>query len=1107
MFDPKPILKNLPQMNNPKHPKAKHFYSTGIFSQLNSFSDLEVRIANLQTTKDKGDAFEVFVEGYFATQRIYDLKTIWPSNTAPSNLMLQLSLTENDLGVDGIYITHLDTFSAYQVKFRSNRAALTWRELSTFIGLADSHSIRSRVLITNCDDIPEVLNGRQGFFCIRGSDLDRLNSDDFKLLEAWLSASEYKIKKKDPQEHQQEALNCIVPALQANSRVSAIMACGTGKTLVALWVAEQLYAKRMVVLLPSLALLRQTLHEWLKETNLTDLAYLCVCSDATVDEGSDAYITRQSELDFEVNTKSENVREFLDAPFSGVKVIFATYQSARVIGSALKPNESFDLGIFDEAHKTAGREGRNYGFALDDKNISIKKRLFVTATPRHYNPHKRDADGEAQVVFSMENPEIYGEQVYRLTFGEAARRGIICGYRVVISVITSAMVNDELLSKGEVLINGDLIRARQVANQIALRDAVKKYGVKKIFTFHKTVKSAASFVAKNNEGIGNHLPDFETYHVSGEMPTSKREHIMRDFRHANNAVMTNARCLTEGVDVPAVDMVAFLSPRRSRVDIVQATGRAMRKFGNKKLGYVLVPLYLEQAAGESVEDAVKRTEFDEIWDILQSLQEQDEVLAEIISSYGEQKGRGKGFNDKGFADRIEFLGPLLQLDELKAAVTTRCLDELYSSWDSWYGKLKNFNEQFGHCNVSVDYEDKQLGVWVSSQRNRKKKNLLSADQIEKLDTLGFVWDFQSQKTDETWMKWYAQLEKYVQENGNPHVPKTYENTTLANWVWIQRQRKDSERGKERLLKKEQVALLDKLGFYWNPREERWQEKFRELQTFKGKHGHCKVELDADNNKKLHQWVNVQRSQKVQGKLAEERIRLLEDLGVNWEGSLLDEKWQKRYLELKNYYLEHGDSDVPYGSKQYPKLAKWVSSTRARFKAGSLTQEQINLLDELQFSWKLKDRGEWEDNLDVILAFKEKYGHCNIPLNFPENPKLARFVNQTRVQRNKGMLSEERITKLDAVGFIWASETRATGCDGLNGAWKTRYQELVEYKQQFGDCVVKRSKEDYEQLANWASQQRQFKKLGNLHPERIRLLEELGFAWVSPRVAGKGVGHV
>ena len=777
-------------MSNARHSRTGRFVQQRLFSGLSAFTELERRIADLPDEKSRGDAFEVFTEAYLATQRKHDAETVWPLPSVPTEVLGNLQLATQDYGVDGVLKTHLGKFSAYQVKFRTGRPALTWRELSTFMGLADSPNIHSRILLTNCDELPAVLNDRQGFFCIRGSDLDRLEPDDFKIIEAWLADSVYQAPKKTPQPHQTEALDNILPAFNEHGRVSAIMACGTGKTLVALWVAEKMQASRLLVLVPSLALLRQILHEWLRETNLPTLACLCVCSDPTVKEGLDAIDTKQSDLDFEVSTDVASVREFLDAPFTGAKIIFSTYQSAQVVGAALKPGEAFDLAVFDEAHKTAGREGRNYGFALEDANWPIRKRLFLTATPRHYNPHQRDREGEAKLLFSMDNPEVYGPQAYHLTFAEAARRGIICGYKVIISVITSEMVANELLSRSEVVVNGDAVRARQVANQTALRDAIEKYGASKVFTFHKTVESAASFVSDGSEGVRTHLPEFGTFHVNGTMPTARREREMRGFRAATRAVMSNARCLTEGVDVPAVDMVAFLSPRRSRVDIVQATGRAMRRSPGKTRGYVLVPLYVELATGETVEAAVNRAEFDEVWDVLNSLQEQDDVLAELIRYVGEQKGRGKGFDDSRFTDRIDFGGPRLGLDALRSAVTTRCLDSLYSSWDTWFGKLKAFKERFGHCNVETGWEeDPALAGWVSAQRTRRNKGMLYAERIRLLDELGFVWDFQTQKGQDTWMKWYRELEAYASEHGNPHVTRSYANTKLASWVWIQRQRR------------------------------------------------------------------------------------------------------------------------------------------------------------------------------------------------------------------------------------------------------------------------------------------------------------------------------
>ncbi len=835
------------------------------------------------------------------------------------------------------------------------------------MGLADSPQIGSRVLITNCDELPPVLNERQGFFCIRGSDLERLELDDFRAIDAWLADSAFITSKKQPQPHQIEALDALLPALETSDRVSAIMACGTGKTLVALWVAERREANRILVLLPSLALLRQVVHEWLHESSLPSLAYLCVCSDPTVTDGLDSLATAQSDLDFQVSTDTASVRGFLDASFSGTKVIFSTYQSARVVGAALKPDEAFDLAVFDEAHKTAGREGRNFAFALEDGNLPIRKRLFLTATPRHYNPHQQNREGEAKLVFSMDRPDVYGPQAFCLTFAEAARRGIICGYKVIISVITSEIVTKELLRRGEVLVEGDAVHARQVANQIAFRDAIEKYGTKKIFTFHKTVASAMSFVADGTEGIRTHLPEFQTYHVNGTMPTARREREMRDFRAATRAVMSNARCLTEGVDVPAVDMVAFLSPRRSRVDIVQATGRAMRRSPGKTTGYVLVPLFVEQAADESVEAAVSRTDFDEVWDVLHSLQEQDDVLAELIQNLGEQKGSGQGFNDTGFAERVDFAGVQIGLEDLRNAVTTRCFESLISSWDKYFGKLVAFKARFGHCNVKTGWkedsslaswvvaqrtrrtkgaltpeqitrldrlgfvwnwqeqsadenwmryyerlklfkerfghcnvesgweEDTKLPRWISAQRVRQKKGELTNEQICLMDDLGFIWDYRDQKANETWMKWYRELESYANEHGNPHVPKSHANTKLASWVWIQRLRRDKPYGTYTKLTEDQVALLDRLGFRWNPRDEKWAERLDALKQFRAQHGHCEVGLVAEGHDELLIWIRQQRDANARGRLDGERQAQLNALGFSWFGSMKDLKWDEMYV--------------------------------------------------------------------------------------------------------------------------------------------------------------------------------------------------------------------
>ena len=931
----------------PLHSKAREFAKSGLFAGLRSFEQLEKRIAKIPENKGKGDAFEVFAEAYLATQRRHDAKQVWPLSATPLDLLGKLGLGGMDYGVDGVLQTLLGDLSAYQVKFRTGREPMTWRELSTFMGLADSPHIRSRILLTNCDELPSVINDRQGFFCIRGSDLDRMEASDFAAIEAWLAEATVRTPRKTPLPHQEEALAAIVPTLQKESRATAIMACGTGKTLVTLWTTEQLGASKVLVLLPSLALLRQTLHEWLKETSMEFLAYLCVCSDKSVTDDADSISTAQSDLDFEVSTDSSTVRRFLDAPFKRTKVIFSTYQSASVVGEALKPEESFELGIFDEAHKTAGREGRNYGYALDDSKIRIGKRLFVTATPRHYNPSKRTKEGEATIAFSMDDPKVYGEQCFTLSFSKAANLGIICGYKVIISVITSDQVNNELLSRGLVHVQGDEVLARQVANQIALRDAVAQYGVSKVFTFHSTVKASASFVAHGSEGVGTHLPEFDALHVSGAMPTAHREKLMQEFRRIDRGVMSNARCLTEGVDVPAVDMVAFLSPKKSKVDIVQAIGRAMRKSPGKEIGYVLVPLYLEQREGETLEEAVARTNFEEVWDILQSLKEQDEVLSDLIREMSEAKGRGKGEKENLLGDRIDFVGPILSLDSLRESITARSLERLESSWDVNFGKLEAFKAQHGHCRPPLDYKaDPQLGHWIMSQRTRYSKGNLSPDRISKLEKLGFEWDpFASD-----WELNFAKLQDFKAEKRHCRVAQLYEIDELRLGWWVTSQRRSYHKGK---LSTDRISRLDALGFYWGKKympysQRSWEQNFVALKTFKEANGHCRV---LQSNKEIGTWVMSQRAFYSKCKLSADRIARLEALGFEWDPYTAD--WERSFDALKTFKEEHGDCRVPQLYKPNKVLGKWVMSQRTFYSKGKLSADRITRLEAIGFEWQLR----------------------------------------------------------------------------------------------------------------------------------------------------------
>ena len=763
-----------------RHHLTKKFLQTGLFSGIRSFAELERRIEKLRadsegaTKKLKGDAFEVFAAAYLATQRSQMVKRIWPRmQSVPPTIARRLGWKPKDHGSDGLIETVAGDFRGYQAKFRTKRAALPWAEVSTFFGVTDRCD--DRLLITNSTNVAEIAEQRSDFISVRGNDLDQLEAADFRAMLEWMRGAAPHRKKAIPRPHQREALADIRKAFKKEDRGTVVSACGTGKTFTALWAAEEIARRSVIVLVPSLALIRQTLRDWSKNTNWKRFDYICVCSDPTVSQQEDSLVLRPTELPFSVTTEVAKVRKFLRHPFQGVKVVFTTYQSAPIVGKAMGRGDAFDLGIFDEAHKTAGSEGKRNAFALSDKNLRIRKRLFLTATPRKYRLPSKDSERgkDLEPVYSMDQPEIYGRHIHKLSFGKAAAAGIICDYKVIISVVTSSAAEQKQRRRGVVMVKGDLVKAAQVVNQLAIAQAVRKHKIGKVFSFHRSLASAASFVSDGSEGVQTHLGDFTALHIEGKMSTALREGILREFQEAKRGIVSNVRCLTEGVDVPAVDMVAFMSPKRSKVDIVQAVGRAMRTSPEtgKKLGYILVPLHVELKKSESLEDAVKRAGFDDVWQVLAAMQEQDEVLDEAVHQIQADRKLGKGFNDELFRRRVEIVGPPVALSALRKAVTTRCLERLSRPWEEYVRMLLKFKRKFKHLRVpsKAKHPWSDLAGWVTSVRFRRRWGSLSISQIESLNRIGFEWLFDGETLSST--KDLLNEQEFISLSGITSIPK------------------------------------------------------------------------------------------------------------------------------------------------------------------------------------------------------------------------------------------------------------------------------------------------------------------------------------------------
>jgi superfamily II DNA or RNA helicase len=1055
-----------------KHKSAQWFLKQGFFAGIKSFKEFEARTGKLADTVEMGDALEILVEAYLHLDKVLNAKDVWVVGSIPLNIRKALNLPNDSKGIDGVYEDAAGNYIPYQVKYRTNMVTLPFGEISEFLGITEK-SLQDRLIFTNARKLSIDVANRTGVRSVRADKFNELTEADFKRIHAWLTDKKVEpFKPWDPLPHQREAIEKITAGLKAADRTTAVMACGTGKTLVALWAAEAQQPKTVLVLVPSLALLSQTLPDWCKQTSWGErFRYLCVCSDASVDREAqqDGYTYKQEDLEFSVTTEPKRVKSFLAGNKDGVNVIFSTYQSAEVVADGLK-GQTVDLGIFDEAHKTTGDKEGLFAFGLSDKNIRIRKRLFLTATPRHYKLNKRDKDGDFQVV-SMNDEAVYGKVSYCLPFSAAVAAGIIVPYKVIISVSLNKEVDAELLRRGSTRVRRDEIQAKWVANQIALKRAIEKTGASKIITFHSRVNLAEEFACDSARGFQEHVKGFDVFHVNGGQNAADRKALLENFKASPRGLITNARCLTEGVDVPAVDMVAFVDPRKSKIDIAQAAGRAMRqsKATNKKVGYIVVPLFIEQKKGETEAAAFTRSGFDEVAEVLAAMLDSDDDLVDTIKELQEARGRGDKFNPRQLHEKIEVIGPAINLDKLTQSIDVEILEHLAVSWDKWFGLLQVFKEHEGHCRVkkTLEVNGLKLGSWVNEQRHNKDR--LSPDRIKRLNSIGFSWD----PLTEQWEAALNALIEFRKREGHCRVSQKafFNGIALGSWATTQRIYKEQ-------LNPDRIRRLDALGFSWDPRADQWEEAFSALQIFRKREGHCRVAgKTVVKGVQLGTWVVVQRQNK--SRLTSERINRLNTLGFSWDP--FDEQWERAFLALLSFKRIKGHCLVPRSCvHEGIKLGTWAFVQRQTKKR--LTPDRIKRLDSIGFSWDpIND--QWLKFFNLIKKFHTRNGHCNVERSFVlDGARLGTWAFTQRQNRDKR--SAEQIKLLNSLGFVW---------DPLVEQWEESFRALQKFKAREGHClVVRKFKEGKHKLGVWVGAQRQRKR--RLSPERIQRLDSLGFSW-------------
>jgi len=1034
-----------------------------------------------------GKQFERFVKWFLIHDPVWSTQVskVWLWKDYPDRWH------DDDQGIDLVVLDKSETTWAVQAKCYAPEYAIPRKDVDSFLTESNRKQINRRLLIASTDllgrNTRRVIEGQEKPVTVfLRSDFERARLSyptSYKDLR-----SVKKVVKPSPYPYQKDAISSVIKGLKNTDRGQLIMASGTGKTLVSLWINERIKAKNTLVLVPSLALLSQVVQEWTSVANKS-FKVLCVCSDKSVGERreSDQFVASADELPFPVHSDKKIISKFLWDDQD--RVLFATYQSTPILVDIFRSRKtpSFDLVIADEAHRCAGIGGSDSPFSniLYTKCIRADKRLFTTATPRTYSTLvTKAAESRGVEIVGMDDETLFGKPLYTLSFGEAISSNppLLTDYRVLIVGVESSMIKN-LISKREFLHlqeAGITTDAETLATQVAVIKAVVSNKLRRVISFHNRISRARKFsesLEVVSDIVGKHIKhsqNLSSDYVSGKMSTSDRNRKLADLKNADKVrpkVLANARCLQEGVDIPTLDGIVFVDPRNSPIDITQAVGRAIRLDKDKKIGLVVIPIFVE--AGEDASEVADKSSFKKVWGVLNGLKSHDDVLATELNELRVRLGnRQRGSTSRLSFSKIAFDMPegfqKQFIEELKIIL----VESTTASWYFWFGLLQTYVDEHGHTLVPITYETPEgykLGQWVGSQRSLE--GVISEERRQQLDTLGFVWDVLSYQ----WNVGFGYLRAYIDEHGDSLVPiryKTLDGYMLGGWIQSQRKSKDS-------LSKEQQKNLDGLGFIWDPFEDQWNVGFEYLQAYVEEHGDALVPATykTPDGYGLGSWVRSQRYYSPEKN--QEHRRKLDTLGFVWD--TYQDQWDQGFQYLQAYVEQHGDTLIPnsYMAPDGYSLGQWARIQRED--RNVLDQERRKKLDALGFVWEVLTH-QWNVGFEYLQAYVEEHGDALVPTTYktPDGYGLGSWVSNKR--STKDQISKERLEQLDTLGFVW---------DVLSYQWNVGFGYLRAYIDEHGDSLVpKRYKTlDGYMLGGWI--QRQKKSKDSLSKERRRKLEALG----------------
>ncbi|WRB84567.1 DEAD/DEAH box helicase [Helicobacter pylori] len=726
-------------------------------SEISTFTLIKEKLQAIPNLRHKGSWFEKVSKRFLIehdSANEYESIDLWSD--------WELRGKERDRGIDIVIQTTSKEYIAVQCKFHQNNISLN--DIATFLTQLQSGvgevRFKKGIIISSSNLTSEALKAIEQIRSTgMGIDIDEISEEDFiysqidwEKFDPTQTQGEIPLcDKKKPRPHQTEAIKATKEYFSSpkNTRGKLIMACGTGKTYTSLKIMEALDPKITLFLAPSIALLSQTFREYAKEKSEPFYASI-VCSDDKVGKeknknDDDIDDINFSELPLKPSTRLEDILSVYEKAQKENKrfIIFSTYQSALRIKEAQEVGlNEIDLIICDEAHRTVGamyssneRDDKNaFTLCHSDENIKAKKRLYMTATPKVYSESsKAKAKEKDNVIYSMDDEEIFGEEIYTLNFSKAIALDLLTDYKVIILAVRkenlSGVTNSVNKKISQLKAEGTKLDKKLINNEFVCKIVGTHKGLAKqdlivldeknkedhnLQNQYDTAPSQRAINFCKSINTSKNIKDsFETImecydeelkkksfknlkisidHIDGTMNCKERLEKLENlnqFQPNTCKVLSNARCLSEGVDVPALDSIVFFDGKSAMVDIIQAVGRVMRKSKRKQRGYIILPIALEESEIQNLDEAVNNTNFKNIWKVIKALRSHDPSLVdeatfkEKIKIFGSDDGK-KQNDEKTLFDAI-----LLQdlADAVYNVMPTKLGDRNY--WENFTKKTGN----------------------------------------------------------------------------------------------------------------------------------------------------------------------------------------------------------------------------------------------------------------------------------------------------------------------------------------------------------------------------------------------------------------------------------